>query len=233
MSCSHWARSISTSPPETASPVAIRYPKAPVPVLPETQDSELRLGKAETLVEGGPLGEGGGIALFAYGTMVDEAYRALPMLAENGVRPTLVNARFAKPLDVEMLRDLAGTHHTLFTLEEGVLMGGFGSAVVESLVDEGISFEKIVRIGVPDRFVTFGSRQNLLEECGLDSASIGKRILETHESREAGRFQETSGSDALGSSGAVGARDGSGDVASAETASGGRLSETPSTAPSS
>ncbi len=168
---------------QTTTPVAIRYPKATVPDLPASRDPELQMGKAEILVEGGSPQEGGGIALFAYGTMVDEAYRALPVLAESGVRPTLVNARFAKPIDVDMLRDLAGRHHTLFVLEEAVLAGGLGSAVVEALVDEGISVERVVRLGVPDRFVTFGSRGDLLKECGLDCASIARRVLDIHGAR--------------------------------------------------
>ena len=155
---------------QSTTPVAIRYPKASVPELPESRDPVLRPGKAELLIEGE------GVALFAYGSMVEAAYQALPALRERGIAATLVNARFAKPLDVAMLRELAKTHHTLVTLEEGTLCGGLGSAVTEALADDAIRFERVERIGVPDRFVTFGARQKLLEECELDSASIARRV---------------------------------------------------------
>jgi 1-deoxy-D-xylulose-5-phosphate synthase len=155
---------------QSTAPVAIRYPKATCPELPASREPNLRPGKAEVLVEGED------VALFAYGSMVDEAFRALGALKERGVEPTLVNARFAKPLDTELLRRLAATHRVLVTLEEHVLMGGFGSAVVEALADGGITFEKVLRIGVPDRFVTFGSRQKLLEECELDAVAIARRV---------------------------------------------------------
>ena len=84
----------------------------------------------------------------------------------------MVNARFAKPLDVDLLRTLARDHHTLVTVEEGALMGGFGSGVVEALVDREIQFQRVLRLGVPDRFITFGSRSLLLRECGLDAEGI-------------------------------------------------------------
>ena len=171
---------------QTTTPVAIRYPKATVPDLPAARAQDLRIGKAEVLVEGE------GVALFAYGSMVEPAWSALTQLAENGIRATLVNARFAKPLDVELLKTLGKNHHTLVTLEEHVLMGGFGSGVTETLVDENIHYDKILRLGVPDEFITFGSRKQLLEDCGLSSEAIARRIIaeckgekpqQAHESR--------------------------------------------------
>ena len=150
---------------------AIRYPKTTIPALPPSRDPVLRIGKAEVLKEGD------GIALHAYGGMVDEAYRAAQLLEKEGLSVTVVNARFAKPLDQEVLRKLAQNHHTLVTLEEHVFMGGFGSAVLEALADEGISFPRVVRIGVPDRFQTFGSRDSILRELGMDAAGIADRVL--------------------------------------------------------
>ena len=151
---------------QTEAITAIRYPKGTVPALPPSKDPVIRPGKSEILVQGEK------VALFAYGTMVDEAYRALPQLEKEGIHPTLVNARFAKPLDVEQLARLAETHDVLVTLEEHNLSGGFGSAVCEALSDNDIRFSKVHRVGIPDRFITFGSRQQLLEECQIDTRSL-------------------------------------------------------------
>ena len=142
--------------------VAIRYPKAAVPTnLPESKDPTLELGKAEILREGQ------GLALVAYGAMVELAYEAASRLEEDGYDVTVVNARFVKPFDRNVLRELAERHHTLFTIEEHVLSGGFGSTVVEHLVDMGLSFSQVVRFGVPDSFQNTGAREHLLKDCGL------------------------------------------------------------------
>jgi 1-deoxy-D-xylulose-5-phosphate synthase len=151
---------------------AIRYPRANVPLsLPPSREPVLRLGKAELLRQGE------GIALHAYGSMVEEAWKAAELLEKEGLSVTVVNARFAKPLDEEILRVLAEDHHTLVTIEEHQLMGGFGSAVAERLVDLGIEFARVIRMGVPDRFQTFGARERILEELGLDARSIAQRVL--------------------------------------------------------
>ena len=157
---------------QTTTPITIRYPKATVPEFPSIIRQELRLGKAERMVEGE------GVALFAYGSMVEHAWQALDELSKNGINATLVNARFTKPLDVEMLKSLAENHHTLVTIEEHVLMGGFGSAVAEAVTDANLDFTRVLRLGIPDEFITFGPRERLLEDCGLDPASITRRILE-------------------------------------------------------
>ena len=157
---------------QTTTPITIRYPKATVPEFPSIIRQELRLGKAERMVEGE------GVALFAYGSMVENAWQALDELSKNGINATLVNARFTKPLDVEMLKSLAENHHTLVTIEEHVLMGGFGSAVAEAVADANLDFTRILRLGIPDEFITFGPRGQLIEDCGLDPSSITRRILE-------------------------------------------------------
>ncbi|HLU49641.1 MAG TPA: transketolase C-terminal domain-containing protein, partial [Planctomycetota bacterium] len=156
----HWAVD------QNEAAVAIRYPKATVPDLPASRDATIRPGVSELLLEGER------VALFAYGAMVDEAYRAALDLRDRGMRPTVVNARFAKPLDVAMLRRLSMNHDVLVTLEEHNLMGGFGSAVLEALADHEIGFRRVKRLGIPDRFVTFGSREELLAELEIDTASI-------------------------------------------------------------
>ena len=169
---------------QTTTPVAIRYPKATAPELPVARTQDLKIGKAEVLAEGE------GVALFAYGSMVESAWSALEQLAENGIQATLVNARFAKPLDVDLLKTLAENHHTLVTLEEHVLMGGFGSGVTEALVDEGIHFDRVLRLGVPDEFITFGPRTQLLQDCGLSPEAIAERIISECRSEKPPRPQE-------------------------------------------
>jgi 1-deoxy-D-xylulose-5-phosphate synthase len=169
---------------QTTTPVAIRYPKATAPELPVARTQDLKIGKAEVLAEGE------GVALFAYGSMVESAWSALEQLAENGIQATLVNARFAKPLDVDLLKTLAENHHTLVTLEEHVLMGGFGSGVTEALVDEGIHYDRVLRLGVPDEFITFGPRTQLLQDCGLSPEAIAERIISECRSEKPPRPQE-------------------------------------------
>ncbi len=162
---------------------------ANVPALPASEDPELELGQGEILTRGE------GVALFAYGSMVEESYKAAVQLRSRGIEPTIVNARFAKPLDASLLQKLAKDHHTLVTVEEGVLMGGFGSAVLEAVADHQIRFQRVVRLGIPDRFVTFGSRPQLLKEVGLDAASIAERVEEEvgERSEVGGRKSEVSG----------------------------------------
>lgn len=159
--------------------VAIRYPKAELPALPPSSDLVLEVGKAEVLREGD------GVALVAYGSMVVEAWRAAELLAKSGLEATVVNARFAKPLDVDLLAGLRRRHHTLVTIEEHVLAGGFGSAVLEALADADVRFERAIRLGVPDAFQTFGAREKLLEDCGLDARSIAHRVARAGEFRRA------------------------------------------------
>ncbi len=146
---------------QTNRVVAIRYPKAAVPSFPSVTASPLELGKAEVMVEGQ------GVALIAYGAMVELAFSASDELRREGRDVTVVNARFAKPFDTGLLHALAERHHSLVTLEEHALSGGFGSAVLEAIVDEGLSFSRVARFGVPDSFQGIGSRDRLLADCGL------------------------------------------------------------------
>jgi 1-deoxy-D-xylulose-5-phosphate synthase len=162
---------------QTVHPIAIRYPKANVPDLPEVrpEDQEIVLGKGEVLVQGEDL------VLFAYGAMVDHAYQAAQAVKERGINVTVVNARFAKPIDDGLLRELSRTHAALVTVEEHALAGGFGSGVLEACIDGNITFQKIVRLGVPDQFITFGSRAQLLKDVGLDVDGIAATVEKTLE----------------------------------------------------
>ncbi len=158
---------------QSTDPVGIRYPKGNVPEdLPTSDDPVLQVGKGEVLLEGEE------VVLFAYGSMVEQSYKAAMNLRERGIRPTVVNARFAKPIDHELLAELSKNHSALITLEEGVLSGGFGSATVEACLDNDIQFSKIARIGIPDKFITFGSRPELFKLCGLDLETIEAKVEE-------------------------------------------------------
>lgn len=157
--------------------VAIRYPKGTVPTLPASRDPDLRIGKAEVLREGE------GVVLHAYGSMVVEAFRAAEILEREGIFVTVVNARFAKPLDGDLLRKLSANHDVLITIEEHALAGGFGSAVLERVADEELPYSKVIRLGVPDSFQTFGARGRLLADCGLDSESIARKVRDLVPSR--------------------------------------------------
>ena len=152
-------------------PAGIRYPRGAgvgvaLPAAPEL----LRVGTGEILREGER------VALVGYGTGVGKALGAADLLAERGLDVTVADARFAKPLDALLLASLAADHDLLVTVEEGVLAGGFGSAVWESLSDEGALAPRILRVGLPDRYVTHGAPALLHEEVGFTPERIAERI---------------------------------------------------------
>jgi 1-deoxy-D-xylulose-5-phosphate synthase len=156
----------------TEGPFAIRYPKAaPKNAAPARPPVILRIGSWEELRAGRD------VALLAVGAMVEQASNAAEALAKQGVDVGVVNCRFVKPLDEEMLAELARRYRVLITIEENVLQGGFGSAVSEAFVRRGGGPQEFVTLGVPDRFVTHGGRADLLREVGLDAASIAERVL--------------------------------------------------------
>ena len=152
------------------SPIAIRYPRG------EAYDglSEFRapiaFGKGELLYEES------GIALIALGSMVKTAESVREALKKAGYSCTLVNARFAKPFDEELLLNLSKNHTLFVTLEENVACGGFGERVLAFLFRHGIS--KVLNIAIPDDYVEHGNVELLRKEVGLDEASITERILE-------------------------------------------------------
>src|SRR3712207_2550269 len=132
-------------------PFALRYPRGeavgvPLPERPRA----LEIGTGELLREGTK------VAIVGYGTGVQKGLEAADLLAEHGLEVTVADARFAKPLDAALLAQLAGEHELLVTVEEGVLAGGFGSAVLEQLSDGGQRMPRVLRVGLPDRFVTHG-----------------------------------------------------------------------------
>ena len=153
-------------------PAAVRYPRGAGLGVPLTDSLEtLPVGKAEVLQEEG------NIAFLAVGTMVEKAKEAAAILKEEGIEAAVVNMRFIKPLDTELLGEMARTKRLLITAEENVLAGGFGSAVAEYLADHGIEVP-LLRFGIPDRFIEQGTRRELLSRIGLQPDEMAERIRE-------------------------------------------------------
>ncbi|MEA2138936.1 MAG: 1-deoxy-D-xylulose-5-phosphate synthase, partial [Solirubrobacteraceae bacterium] len=119
----------------------------------------------------------GRVAIVGYGSGVGRGVDAADLLAEHGIDATVADARFAKPIDVALMTQLAGEHELLVTVEEGVLAGGFGTAVWEALNDADLPDVRILRIGLPDRYVTHGTPGALYEEVGFTGRRIAERIL--------------------------------------------------------
>jgi 1-deoxy-D-xylulose-5-phosphate synthase len=148
-------------------PIAIRYPRGSAVGVPiEDPVRPLSIGKAEVLAEGGDL------LLLAIGRTVNEALAAARTLSGKGIRSTVVDCRFVKPLDTALITRLAAAIPRIVTVEENVLQGGFGSAVLEALVDLGVEGFRMKRIGLPDRFIEHGAPARLRAACGVDASAI-------------------------------------------------------------
>ena len=165
---------LKTAIAHTDGPIAVRYPRgAGIGVSMDEPMHELPIGKAEVLREGSD------VAILAVGAMVLTAERAADDLAADGITATVVNARFVKPLDAELIRTLAQTHGAIVTIEENAAAGGFGSAVLEFLQEEGIVIP-VKTLGVPDHFFEHASQQRLRELAGLgikDVVSAAQKVL--------------------------------------------------------
>jgi 1-deoxy-D-xylulose-5-phosphate synthase len=145
----------------------------------------LKIGKAEVLRDAGE------IAIIAYGSMVYPAMKAAENLEKDGIDAGVINARFVKPLDSELILALAQSCRMIVTVEEAYLAGGFGSAVMELLEENGLADRvKVVRMGVPDRIVTHGDPKLLLAKFGLDADGIYTKIKETVEILEERRVNK-------------------------------------------
>lgn len=169
---------------EYPHPAAIRYPRGNgYGVNINRAPEKLEIGKAEVLREGGD------IAILAFGSMVYPAMEAAETLEKEGIDSTVVNARFVKPLDEQLILNLAQTKRLLVTVEEAYLAGGFGSAVLELLEANDLQDRvKVVRIGVPDKIITHGDAKLLLAKYGLDADGIYTKIKEVVEAMEVSRF---------------------------------------------
>jgi 1-deoxy-D-xylulose-5-phosphate synthase len=156
-------------------PSAIRYPRGKAREISgyPLEDAYIRLGKGEILTDGDD------IALIAVGNTVHPALKAAEMLRRDGISPCVINARFIKPLDESLILSLCGRIRKIVTVEENVLAGGFGSAVLEFLAGAGITDVSVRRIGIGDEFVEHGSQAILRKEYGLDEEGI-YRIAKAH-----------------------------------------------------
>lgn len=165
---------LKTAVGHTDGPIAVRFPRgAGVGVSMSDPLRELPIGKGETLREGKD------VAILAVGSMVLTAERAADALAEDGISATVVNARFVKPLDEELILKLARSHGAIVTIEENAAAGGFGSGVLELLAREGLTIPVKV-LGVPDHFFEQASQNRLRELAGLgikDVVSASQQVL--------------------------------------------------------
>jgi 1-deoxy-D-xylulose-5-phosphate synthase len=163
-------------------PIAFRYPRgaaegAPMPDAPK----EIEIGRGELLLPGER------VALLGYGYGVQVGLRAAEILRGKGLEPTVADARFAKPLDGDLIEKLAADHDLLVTIEENVLPGGFGSGVLEHVEDafaDGSERARVLRVGLPDRYVTHGKPALLREEVGFTGEAVAERVLAALGTRE-------------------------------------------------
>jgi len=160
---------------EHNGPAALRYPRGNAVGVDITGEPRLlEVGKGEILRDGGE------ITIVAYGSMVHPSLAAAENLAKDGIETTVVNARFVKPLDAGLLLAMARTKRLIVTVEEAYLAGGFGSAVMELLEENGLQDKvRVVRMGIPDRLITHGDAKLLLAKYGLDADGIYTRVKES------------------------------------------------------
>src|SRR5688572_11785516 len=158
-------------------PAAMRYPRGNgIGTDIDREPQAVEIGKGEILRDGGE------IAIVAYGSMVHPSLKAADNLSKEGIETTVVNARFVKPLDAPLILALARTKRLIVTVEEAYLAGGFGSAVMELLEENGLQDKvPVARMGIPDRLLTHGDPKLLLAKYGLDVDGIYTRVKESVE----------------------------------------------------
>ncbi len=152
------------------APFIIRYPRGPCGIIRNDDPEVIPVGRWEILEEGKDL------ALIAIGSMVEESRKSIAQLHAKGLNPLLVNGRFAKPLDVDMLQMITSKVDKIVTVEENTLLGGFGSAIIEYCFELNENV-KVHCIGLPDKFIEHGSRQVLLDITGLNAKGITEKVL--------------------------------------------------------
>ncbi len=155
----------------TDGPIALRYPRGNgygVPLMEEGWEA-LPIGKGEILRQGDD------VLMVSYGSMVYPAMQVAEILSEHGIEATVINARFAKPLDTELIIPLAQQIGQVVTLEEGCLMGGFGSAVAEALLDSDV-IVKVLRIGIPDKLVEHAEPNESKANLDLTPPQIAEQV---------------------------------------------------------
>lgn len=151
-------------------PVALRYPRDDVPQVLSAKTAPFMLGKSVMLREGSDA------TLLAYGALVSNAMAAADLLSADGIEVGVVNARFAKPIDEQMISRLLGESIPLFTIEDHTLIGGLGSAVLEFAQQNELPASQIVRLGLPDRLIGHASRGEQLKEVELDGVGLANTV---------------------------------------------------------
>ena len=151
-------------------PIALRYPRGnALGVKIKNGFEKIPIGKAEVLRNGEDT------VILAVGSMVENSRKAADILSDEGIHAEVVNMRFIKPLDYELLDKIASTHRKIITLEENTILGGFGSSVIEYFIDNNYKND-LLRLGLPDRFIEHGKQKELHQQLELDPASIAGKI---------------------------------------------------------
>jgi len=166
---------------------AVRYPRDNVKDLGVGECPPFETGKARPLIET----ETPDAAILSYGALAANCLEAVEILGREH-RVSVYDARFAKPVDRQLIRTLLGAGVPVVTVEDHALMGGFGSAVVEAASDMGLNAGLVTRLGIPDSWIYQDSRGAQLEEAGLDAASIARAVRATTNGRET-QGEETTG----------------------------------------
>ncbi|MBK9447858.1 MAG: 1-deoxy-D-xylulose-5-phosphate synthase [Bacteroidetes bacterium] len=157
---------------EQLMPFSIRYPRGEGVMLEwRTPFEKMEVGK------GRMINDGEGLAILSFGPMGNYVKEAVAKLNAQGLHPAHFDMRFVKPIDAEMLHDIFGRFDRVLTIEDGCLQGGFGSAVIEFMVDNGYT-SQVKRLGIPDHFVEHGSPEQLFDECGYGRNGIYQAALE-------------------------------------------------------
>ncbi|MEX2090357.1 MAG: transketolase C-terminal domain-containing protein, partial [Bacteroidota bacterium] len=170
-------------------PVAIRYPRANALGVPLRSGFQtLAIGKAETVRTGTD------VAILAIGNMVPASLKAANLLVQDGIHAEVVNMRFVKPMDDAMIRTIAGRFDHVLTVEDNVIQGGFGSAVLESLARQGLTQISVKLLGLPDSFIDHGQPAELYQMVNLDGPGIAastKEFLTTRHGKASFEFVST------------------------------------------
>jgi 1-deoxy-D-xylulose-5-phosphate synthase len=177
-----------------AGPSALRYPRDNVASTPHVADPPaFQLGKAHQLAEGKDL------AVLAYGVVAYDALKVRQDLAAQGYNVAVYDARFAKPVDIELLTELIESDTPILTIEDHALTGGFGACVLEACHDRGLNTQRIHRLGLPDQWIYQGSRGEQLAIAGIDRDSIARKIRQVLDSTDNGEPQITIATDSADS----------------------------------
>lgn len=161
-------------------PISLRYPKgSPIGVELDKEMNSLEIGKGELIKEGKD------VSLISIGFMLKETMQAAEMLEKEEIDAEVINARFVKPLDEKLISESLKKTGKGITIEENVLIGGFGSAVLEMLEEKGMNEIELHRIGAPDEYIGYDSPEEIKKQFGMDSESIAKKAKELVKQKKA------------------------------------------------